>query len=149
MTHLTFKRARSLCMDVCYVSSYFRDTLHDQIGSAHVSVYVNERVSSRFWYDSCCMTKYDQITSRVSHRPITEGTDESSSRNYVFIFLGIFLKNFGFLKKLNFLNFFERLNFLWRQFRVGVIYGKWVCLWPYMVPSCGLLGWIKLITPYY
>jgi hypothetical protein len=58
-------------MDVCYDSSYFRDTLHDQIGSEHVPVYVNERVSSRFWCDSCCMTKHDQISSGVSHRPIT------------------------------------------------------------------------------
>jgi hypothetical protein len=96
MTHLTFKRARSLCMDVCYDSSYFRDTLHDQIGSEHVSVYVNERVSSRFWCDSCCMIKYDQISSGVSHRPITE----SSSRNYVFVvvffdfFLNLNLKCF-------------------------------------------------------
>jgi hypothetical protein len=74
-------------MDVCYDSSYFRDTLHDQIGSEHVPVYVNERVSSRFWCDSCCMTKHDQISSGVSHRPITEGTGESSSRNDVFFLI--------------------------------------------------------------
>ena len=32
---------------------------------------------------------------------------------------------------------FEHSNFLWRQFQGGVmpLYGKWVCLWPYMVPS--------------
>jgi hypothetical protein len=32
---------------------------------------------------------------------------------------------------------FEHSIFLWRQFRVGVMprNGKWVCLWPYMVPS--------------
>ena len=32
---------------------------------------------------------------------------------------------------------FENSNFLWRQFRGGVmpLYGKWVCLWRYMVPS--------------
>ena len=54
---------RLLCMDVCYDSSYFRDTLHDQIGSEHVPVHVNEWVSSRFWCDSCCMTKYDQVSS--------------------------------------------------------------------------------------
>jgi hypothetical protein len=48
---------------------------------------------------------------------------------------------------------FEHSNILWRQFPGGVmsIYGKWVCLWPYMgTPQRhGFLGWLKLITPYY
>jgi hypothetical protein len=79
------------CINVCYDSSDFRDTLYDQIGSEHVPVDVNERVSSCFWCDSCCMTKYDQITSGVSHRPITEGTSESSSRNYVILLIFNFL----------------------------------------------------------
>jgi hypothetical protein len=57
-----------------------------------------------FRYDSCCMTKYDQITSGVSHRHITEGTGESSSRNYVFCYF-LFIKRFNFFFNLN-LNFF-------------------------------------------
>ena len=104
-------------MDVCYDSSYFRDTLHDQIGSEHVPVYVNERVSSRFWCDSCCMTKHDQISSGVSHRPSTEGTGESSSRNYVF---------FIFFYLLNFLNFLKFCD----------VRRKGVGLCPYMGNGC-------------
>ena len=49
---------------------------------------------------------------------------------------------------------FEHSNFVWRQFRCGVmplLYGKWVCLWPYMgMPQRrSVLGCIKLITLYY
>jgi hypothetical protein len=48
---------------------------------------------------------------------------------------------------------FEHSIFLWRQFRGGVmpLYGKWVCLWPYMgTPQRRrFLGCIKLITLYY
>jgi hypothetical protein len=89
------------CINVCYDSSDFRDTLYDQIGSEHVPVDVNERVSSCFWCDSCCMTKYDQITSGVSHRPITEGTSESSSRNYVILLIFNFLIFVNLKKKLS------------------------------------------------
>jgi hypothetical protein len=42
------------------------------------------------------MTKYDQISSGVSHRPITEGMGESSSRNYVFFYLYILRKKIEF-----------------------------------------------------
>jgi hypothetical protein len=35
--------------------------------------------------------KLDYILSGVSHRPITEGTGESSSRNYVFFLFFLFL----------------------------------------------------------
>ena len=101
-------------MDVCYDPSYFRDTLHDQIGSEHGPVYVNERVSSLFRCDSCCMTKDDQISSGVSHRPITEGTGES---NYVIFYLNFnvnifeFIHFFIFLIFFNFLISFEFLHF--------------------------------------
>jgi hypothetical protein len=48
---------------------------------------------------------------------------------------------------------FEHSIFLWRQFRGGVmlLYGKWVFLWPYMVPPSllGFFGCIKNHTPYY
>ena len=89
-------------------------------------MHVNERVSSHFWCDSCCMTKYDQITSGVSHRHITEGTGESSSRNFVFLYF-LFLKCFGI--------FWTFKIFVTSDKRGGTmpIYGKWVCLWPYMV----------------
>ena len=47
---------------------------------------------------------------------------------------------------------FEHSNFLWRQFRGGVmpLYEKWVCLWPYMgTPQCRrFLGCIQLFTLY-
>ena len=113
-------------------------------------VYVNERVSSRFWCDSCCMTKHDQISSGVSHRPITEGTGESSSRNDVFFFFFECL----IFKYFNFFQFLKFLNFCYvRRKEGGVmpIYGKWVCLWPYMVPPAflGFFGGLKCPLPYY
>ena len=104
-----------------------------------------QRVLSCFWRDSCCMTKYDQISSGVSHRPITEGTGEWSSRNYVFCYFFFF--EF----------FFNLIFFFWifvtSDERGGAmpLYGKWVCLWCYMgTPQRrGLLGWLKYLTPYY
>jgi hypothetical protein len=90
-------------MDVCYDPSYFRDTLHHQIESEHVPVYVNERVSSLFRCDSCCMTKHDQISFGVSHRPINEGTGES---NYVFFYLNSNVNIFEFIHFFIFFYFF-------------------------------------------
>ena len=80
------------------------------------------------------MTKYDQISSGVSHRPITEGMGESSSRNYVFFYLYILRKKIEFLKNFELLNFLNFFIFVTSDERGGVmpIYGKWVCIWLYM-----------------
>jgi hypothetical protein len=66
-----------------------------------------------FRHDSCCMTKYDQMTSGVSHRHITGGTGESSSRKCVFCYFSFFEFFYNLKKKKLYLffEFFEFLNF--------------------------------------
>jgi hypothetical protein len=53
----------------------------------------------------------------------------------------------------SYMDFWTFTNFLWRQFRGGVmpLYWKWVYLWPYMgTPQRrGILGCLKNLTPYY